>query len=570
MLFLSVLKYHNKMKSIFNFLFLLQLIFSVEVYSQSSKNHIPNWVNNAIFYEIYPQTFYDTDADGIGDLKGVIQKLDYVKSLGVNAIWLNPFYESPFRDAGYDVSDYYKVAARYGTNEDAKNLFEEAHKRGLRVIVDFVPGHTSIDHKWFQEASKAEKNKYTNWYIWTNSTWQDPGKDRGRGFISGYSEKDANYMINFFWHQPALNFGFGEPTQNWQLPTNHPDILALREEMKNIMRFWLDMGCDGFRVDMAGSIIRKDKNGEGFKFWQEVKSMLDKDYPQAFMVSEWSHPKDAIKAGFNADFLHWVQEYDDLFRKEASRSLNNVSGDGNSFFDAEGKGDIVEFLKAFNSHYDTIKGNGYISIPVGNHDLSRINVNRNDDDLEVIYAFMMTMPNIPFFYYGDEIGMKQVFGNKSIEGCYPPRSGARTPMQWSSEKNLGFSAADKSKLWLGIDTSTAAPNVQSQLNQPNSLLSKTKKLFLVKRNEIALRADADFKIIYAEKNKYPFVFMREMAGEKIIVVLNPSNQEFSMDIDIKPSKKTIQLLGNKTTLTPTKTNFKLNTKGVSYGVFKLL
>lgn len=550
--------------------FFISLAFFASTWAQQTPL-IPSWAKTAVFYEIYPQTFYDTNDDGIGDLKGIIQKLDYVKSLGVSAIWLNPFYESPFRDAGYDVSDYYKVAARYGTNDDAKLLFEEAHKRGLRIIIDFVPGHTSVDHPWFKESAKAEKNKYSNWYIWTNSTWDDGGKDKGRGMINGYSERDGNFMINFFWHQPALNFGYGEPDSSkaWQLPANHPDVLALREEMKNILKYWLDLGCDGFRVDMAGSIIRKDKNGEGFKFWQEVKQMLDVNYPQALMVSEWSYPKDAIKAGFTADFLHWIPEYDNLFRREASRSLNNVSADGKSWFDSEGKGDISAFLAAYMDHYEATKGKGFISLPVGNHDLSRINVNRTDEELEIIYAFQLCMPGVPFIYYGDEIGMKQLSNNIYKEGCYPPRSGARTPMQWSTSANKGFSKAAANNLWLPVDTDEKAPNVAEQEKNPNSMLARTKKLVAMRRNQIALDADADFKILYAEKDKYPFAFVREKMGEKVVVVLNPSKNDVEIEIPLKFGKKTLQLSGFKASQMPSTKGTKINLKGISYAVYKV-
>ncbi len=135
----------------------------------------PEWVKNAVFYEIYPQSFYDSNGDGIGDIQGVIEKLDYIASLGVNAIWLNPCFLSPFQDAGYDVQDYYKVAPRYGTNDDLKTLFEKAHKKGLRIILDIVPGHTSIEHEWFKKSCEQIPNKYSNWYIWTNSVWDDGG-----------------------------------------------------------------------------------------------------------------------------------------------------------------------------------------------------------------------------------------------------------------------------------------------------------------------------------------------------------------------------------------------------------
>ena len=540
--------------------------------AQSIPSSVPAWVDKAVFYEIYPQTFKDSNNDGIGDIRGIIDKLDYVKSLGVTAIWLNPFYESPFRDAGYDVSNYYKVAARYGNINDVKELFSKAHKLGLRVIIDFVPGHTSIDHPWFKESAKAEKNKYSNWYIWTNSTWNNGGADNGRGVINGYSERDANYMINFFWHQPALNFGFGEPdsAQKWQLPTNHPDILAMRAEMKKILRYWLNAGCDGFRVDMAGSIIRKDKNGEGFKFWQEVKQMLNDDYPNAFMVSEWSSPIEAVKAGFTADFLHWISEYNNLFRKESSRSADLVSADGNSWFDVKGKGDIEAFIKAYQIQYDGVKGKGFISLPVGNHDLSRINVDRTDEELELIYAFQFCMPGIPFIYYGDEIGMKQLYGRPSIEGCYPPRSGARTPMQWNNTKNLGFSKAKPSKLWLTPDTAYNAPNVYAQEKSANSLLNRTKKIINMRNTQLALEADADFTVLYAAKNKYPFVFLREKAGERVLVALNPSGQNVEVDIALNLQGSTTLLGNSKVTHVPSKQGSKLIMKGVSYAIFKVL
>jgi len=450
-------------------------------------------------------------------------------------------------------------------------LFEEAHKRGLKVIIDFVPGHTSMDHPWFKESAKPEKNKYSNWYIWTNSTWNDGGNDKGRGMINGFSERDGNFMINFFWHQPALNFGFGEPdaTQKWQLPVQHPDVLALRNEMKNILKYWLDLGCDGFRVDMAGSIIRKDKNGEGFKFWQEVKTMIDEKYPNTFMVSEWSYPKDAIKAGFTADFLHWIPAYEDLFRKEANRSLNNVSSDGNSYFDKQGKGDISAFVKAYLEHYHATKDRGYISIPVGNHDLSRINVNRTDQELEMIFAFSIAIPGVPFIYYGDEIGMKQLAIYNTKEGNYPPRGGARTPMQWNSGANKGFSSGVSENLWQPVDPDINAPNVATQEGNPNSLLFKTKKLIQLRRSEKALSAYADFVPLMAEKNAYPFVFSRSADGAMILVAFNPSDSEVSVQIPLQVTGKPILLAGHDVHISMSKTTVKLNMKGISYAIFKI-
>jgi maltose alpha-D-glucosyltransferase/alpha-amylase len=235
---------------------------------------MPKWLKNAVFYEIYPQSFYDSNSDGIGDINGIIQKLDYVNGLGCNAIWLNPCFDSPFRDAGYDVSDYKKVAPRYGTNEDLYNLFKKAHELGIKILLDLVPGHTSDQHEWFKKSCMTQQNEYTNRYIWTDSVWDAPQDYK---FVSGRAERDGNYMLNFFYAQPALNFGFNKITESWQMSYNHPDCLATREAIKDIMRFWLDNGCDGFRVDMASSLVKNDdddKTATG-KIWTEIRKKID-------------------------------------------------------------------------------------------------------------------------------------------------------------------------------------------------------------------------------------------------------------------------------------------------------
>ncbi|HQT92386.1 MAG TPA: alpha-amylase family glycosyl hydrolase, partial [Candidatus Kryptobacter bacterium] len=426
--------------------------------------HCPSWVHNAVFYQIYPQSFYDSNGDGIGDLKGIISKLDYVKSLGVDAVWMNPFFESPFCDGGYDISNYYKVAPRYGTNDDAKRLFEEAHGRGLRILIDFVASYTSMEHPWFKASAQQKKNKYSNWYIWTDNVWLNPPKRYEGSFVKGFGERNGQYMLNFYYCEPALNYGFAAPDseQKWELPTDHPDVIAMREEMKRVLRFWMDMGADGFRADMAGALVKTSgvEGNQQFhttqeeatkRFWREIREMMDKDFPEAFMVSEWSYPIAALDGCFHADFFHWFQGYNDLFQKESWRILNGYS-DGPSYFDEEGKGDITFFLSNFLEQYRPILGKGYISIPLGNHDNARLGNKRSDDDLEIIYAFGLTMPGVTFIYYGNEIGMRQLPENwAQVEGAYRPRNGARTPMQWKKGKNLGFSTAPAAELYLPVD-----------------------------------------------------------------------------------------------------------------------
>mgnify|MGYP000065528992 FL=1 len=183
----------------------------------STEKKQPEWLDKAVFYEIYPQSFRDTNADGIGDFNGIIEKLDYIKELGCTALWLNPCFLSPFGDAGYDVEDYYTVAPRYGTNEDLVHLFEEAHKRQMHVLLDLVPGHTAVTCKWFKESMKAEKNQYTDRYVWTDSAWESP---ENMATIRGISDRDGSCVVNFFSHQPALNYGFyqPDPSKKWQQP----------------------------------------------------------------------------------------------------------------------------------------------------------------------------------------------------------------------------------------------------------------------------------------------------------------------------------------------------------------
>ena len=207
-----------------------------------ARNPRPSWLSNAVFYEIYPQSFADSNGDGIGDIPGITAKLDYIKDLGCNAIWLNPCFESPFKDAGYDVSDYKKVAARYGTNEDLVALFEAAHQRGMHVLLDLVPGHTSEEHDWFRHSSEAERNAYSDRYIWTDS-WIAGGD--GLPFVGGESPRDGTYILNFFKCQPALNYGFAHPTRSWQQPTLGPEAKATCDAMVDVMRFWLSLAGSG-------------------------------------------------------------------------------------------------------------------------------------------------------------------------------------------------------------------------------------------------------------------------------------------------------------------------------------
>jgi glycosidase len=366
------------------------------------------------------------------------------------------------------------------------------------------------------------------------------------------------------------------------LPVNHPDILAMREELKNVLRFWMDMGADGFRADMAGALVKnanitgndqffnaKDNATKGF--WREIRKLLMSEYPDAFMIAEWSYPKDALDSLFHADFFHWFDGYNDLFQKESWRILNGYS-EGNSYFDKEGKGNITHFLKSYLDQYDATKGKGYIILPLGNHDNARLGNKRSDDDLEIIYAFGLTMPGVPFIYYGNEIGMRQLgAGWPQVEGAYKPRNGARTPMQWTPENNLGFSAASPEMLYLPVDTAEDAPTVAEQDNDPNSLLNRTRKLIALRHAEPALEAYAEFVPLYARDNAYPFVYARAKDKDVVLVFLNPSGGEVNAEFPLTLEYSELKLLaGEEIEISKAGNIMKVNMHGQTYAIYKMM
>ncbi len=530
----------------------------------------PAWVHNAVVYQIYPQTFYDSNGDGVGDLEGIIQKLDYVKSLGVDAIWINPFFDSPFNDAGYDIRDYYKIAPRYGTNDDARRLFAEAHKRGLKVLFDYVISYTSIDNPWFVAACEQAPGRFSNWYVWTDNVWKP---EWGEGWVHGYGRRNGNFLSNFFWSEPALNYGFGnpDPKKPWQLAANHPDVLALRTEMKKVMRFWMDLGADGFRADMASSLVKGRGARQATKdYWHEVRQILRTDYPQAFAIAEWSEPKDALDDAFHACFIHWMDSFNDLYQKESWRIQNGMS-DGHSFFDREGTGDVTRFLRDYLPSYQATRAMGYVTLPLGNHDIARINNKRTTDEIEMIMAFGLTMPGVPFIYYGNEIGMRQLDGLPQVEGAYKPRAGARSPMQWTGGRNLGFSTAEPSRLYLPVDPAADAPNVAAQEGDAGSLLNRVRRLIALKHAEPALAAYAEFVPLYARPDACPFVYARASGGHVVLAVFNPAARPASAEFPLPVPHREFKLLaGRAVSLTPGPSGIKIEVPGSTYALYRVL
>ena len=470
------------------------------------------WLETAVFYEIYPQSFQDTNGDGIGDFQGIIRRLDDIRELGCNAIWINPCFQSPFGDAGYDVADYYTVAPRYGTNEDLKALFEAAHVRGMHVLLDLVPGHTSVEHPWFRESMKAQENEYSHRYIWTDSIWEAP---ENMGSLRGISDRDGSCALNFFSSQPALNYGFYERTRPWQQAPTDPAPQATLQEMKRVMAFWLGMGCDGFRVDMAHSLVKNDPESKGtIALWQDVRSFLDREFPEAVLVSEWGEPDKALQGGFHMDFLlHFgPSHYNDLFRCEEP------------FFSSRGRGDAAAFVAKYSENYEKSERKGLICIPSGNHDMDRLARALHGEELKIAFAFLLSMPGAPFIYYGDEIGMRYVEGLTSVEGGYN-RTGSRSPMQWDHTPNAGFSSAAPDKLYIPIDPAADRPTMEAQKAGENTLYKEVQRLIRVRRDNPALGNLGDIRFVWAKENTYPLAYVRESGEQRVLVVLNPGTRE---------------------------------------------
>ncbi len=484
-----------------------------------------SWLKDAVFYEIYPQTFYDSNGDGIGDIPGIIEKLEYVKSLGCNALWLNPCFDSPFKDAGYDVRDYKKVAARYGTNEDMKELFRVAHEKGIHVLLDLVPGHTSEEHPWFQESGKEEENAYSGRYIWTSNAFC---RGDGMPFIGGEMPRNATYIINFFKSQPALNFGYHEIHESWQKPIDHPDCLATREAMKDVMRFWLNMGCDGFRVDMADSLVKNDDEKVAtMEVWKDMAGAIHAEFPEAALVSEWNNPRRALNCGFDMDFyLDWRGNgYSILLRDYDIPAFGQAFGENNSYFKVSATRDVSRFLEDYLPAYEATKDRGLWCFITGNHDTLRVAPMLDDTERRLAYSFLYTMPGAPFLYYGDEIGMPYRW-TRTKEGGYQ-RTGSRTPMQWAPGKNLGFSEAEESALYLPVGEVEGAPTVAQQEKDPDSFLNFMRKLIAVRKENPALGNYSPFSVYSAEKGSRIFAYKR---GDYLIAV-NPSAQTLELETD---------------------------------------
>jgi glycosidase len=481
---------------------------------------VPGWLSSAVLYQIYPQTFADSNGDGVGDLAGIVEHLDYLAWLGVDTVWLNPCFASPFRDAGYDVSDYLSIAPRYGTNDDMAALVEAAGQRGIRVVLDLVPGHTSDQHPWFRHSANDPADHR---YIWADR--------KAEGFVASPGSRPGFYLPNFFDSQPALNYGYARqsPDEPWRQPVDAEGPRTNRTALREILAFWLRLGVAGFRVDMAFSLVKDDPGKrQTAAVWREVRAWMDRAFPDAALFAEWGDPVTSIGAGFHADFfLHIGGEADGApYRSLWDNRAGIVSErwtPQECYFDAEGRGTPETFVAAWREAVAAVGGAGYMALPTSNHDIARLACGpRTRDQLAPAFAFELTWPTLPAIYYGDEIGMRFVPDLPDVEGsALGPgynRAGSRTPMQWDDGPNAGFSTASAHRLYLPIDPDPDRPTVAAQRRDPGSLLNLVRRLLALRRSHAALGSEGSVEVLHSG---YPLVYVR---GGEFLVVVNPRRE----------------------------------------------
>ncbi|MFL6125628.1 alpha-amylase family glycosyl hydrolase [Actinophytocola sp.] len=488
---------------------------------------VPSWLADAVLYQIYPQSFADSNGDGIGDLDGIESKLDYLAWLGVNTVWLNPCFASPMLDAGYDVSDYYAIDPRYGSRDDLAKLVESASRKGIRVLLDLVAGHTSNQHEWFVRSADDPADHR---YIWADR--QAPGFQPSPGRRPGF------YLPNFFPVQPALNFGYARTNEAepWRQPVDAPGPRENRQALRDIMDYWLRTGIAGFRVDMASSLVKDDPGKEETAaLWRELRGWLDQAHPGAALFSEWAQPEVSVPAGFHADFfLHFGSS-------QAFRSLfHNGAVHDHSFrprpcyFDGSGAGTVSEFLAEWATAMTVIGDSGYIVLPTANHDYPRLVAGaRTPEQARTALVFILTWPTLPAIYYGDEIGMQYQPGLPDVEGSVLGlswagynRAGSRTPMQWER--------ADPEVTYLPPHPSPTRPNVADQQADPASTLSLVRELIALRKENAELGTSGTVRII---NPGYPFVYRR---GDRFTVAVNPGFDPVATNIPINGT----QVLGH--------------------------
>ena len=499
----------------------------------------PLWYRDAIIYQLHVKTFADSDGDGIGDFRGLTGRLDYLRDLGVDCLWLLPMYPSPFRDDGYDIADYCSIHPNYGTLEDFRAFLDAAHARGLRVITELVLNHTSDQHAWFKEARRSRENPRRDWYVWSDSDDRYAGVriifvDTEGSNWAWDRESKQYYWHRFFSHQPDLNY----------------DNPLVREEMWNVMRFWLDLGVDGFRVDAVPYLIEREGTScenlpETHDVMRSLRLRLDEHFTGKVLLAEANQwPEDVRHYFGSGDEFHMAFHFPLMTRMFMALRL-------------EDRKPLVEIVERTPEIPETCQWGIFLR----NHDeltlemvteverdymydeyardpVARINVGIRrrlapllEGDrrrIELMNGMLMSLPGTPIIYYGDEIGM----GDNIYLG---DRNGVRTPMQWSGGWNAGFSTADPERLAQPLISNPIygyqAVNVESQKRTDHSLLNWTRRLINVRQSSrVFSRGSTSF---LKPANHRVLAFLRTLGKEQVLVVCNLSSSAQAVELELR-------------------------------------
>ena len=527
------------------------------------------WWKESVVYQIYPKSFKESNGDGVGDIRGIIQKLDYLKELGVNVLWISPMLESPQDDNGYDISDYRRIYEEYGTMEDYEELLCEAHKRSIRILMDLVVNHTSDEHNWFIESRKSKDNPYRDYYI-----WKDPvnGKEPNNwgGVFGGsaweYDPQTQMYYLHLFSKK--------QPDLNWENE-------KVRQEVYDMMKFWCEKGIDGFRMDVISMISKDPAYPDG-----EIRDGLHGEMSPYVCNGPHVHEYLQVmnKRVLSRFDLITVGETPGGTTEEAKKYANLDGSELNMVFQFEHvedqgsdhgkwtteKYDFQEFKKVMIKWQEELAGKAWNSLFLGNHDQPR-SVSRFGNDnpayretsAKMLATCLHMMQGSPYGYQGDERGMTnayftelkdyrdiesiQYFHEYTEAGIYTPeymmkclmlrgRDNARTPMQWDDSTYAGCSSAPASDLYIAMDPGKDRTTAKKEMEDTDSLYHEVKKLIRIRQSHKALQSRGKITFVYAEKNAYPLAYIREAGDEKILVIINAAAAAKTFACDAEPKE----------------------------------
>jgi maltose alpha-D-glucosyltransferase/alpha-amylase len=488
------------------------------------------WYQRAVFYEVAVRGFFDSDGDGFGDFRGMQQKLDYLEWLGIDCLWLLPFYQSPLRDGGYDISDFYTVLPESGMVDDVDMFLDEAHRRGIRVIADMVMNHTSDLHPWFQESRDDRTNPKADWYVWSDDSerWPDARVIFVDSEPSNWTwdpQREQFYWHRFFHHQPDLNY-------------DNPEVA---EAMLDVVRFWLSLGLDGFRLDAVPYLFERDgTNGENLaethEYLRRIRKTVDAEYPGRVLLAEANQwPSDVVDYFGNGDECHMCFHFPLMprmfmaIRKEQRHPITEILAHTPEIPESCQWGIFLRNHDELTLEMVTDEDRDYMYSEYATDPRMKLNLGirrrlfpllDNDEGLaELFHAMLFSMPGSPVMYYGDEIGM----GDNIYLG---DRDGVRTPMQWTPDRNAGFSTADFAQLFLPplMDPvyGFQAVNVEQQQRDGSSFLHWLRRMIAVRRQHPVL-AIGRFEMLHAH-NPSVLAYLRRGLGddgeEDIVLCVN--------------------------------------------------